>query len=298
MTSGTADTITMDLNGAYKKINSILSGMADSGFDALCIFEQFITKREELLAFPERECDETRLQRAVNAAHRRTEGYPLQYILGEWEFYGRTFKVGEGVLIPRPDTETLIDEAQRIIDSFDGKRRMVCADLCAGSGCIGITLERNNPGRLRMYAVELSGDVFPYLVDNIGRHGAEIVMIRGDISNGVLLDNFIDDDGEEMGIDLIVSNPPYLSEKEMDELQKEVTFEPSMALYGGADGLQFYRVISRLWGEMLNKGGAIVFEIGETQRADVEKILLECGFCDINTVQYAGMDRVISARKK
>ena len=71
-----------------------------------------------------------------------------------------------------------------------------------------------------------------------------------------------------------------------------------MALYGGADGLQFYRVISMLWGEMLNKGGAIVFEIGETQRADVEKILLECGFCDINTVQYAGMDRVISARKK
>ncbi|MBQ7989834.1 MAG: peptide chain release factor N(5)-glutamine methyltransferase, partial [Oscillospiraceae bacterium] len=99
-------------------------------------------------------------------------------------------------------------------------------------------------------------------------------------------------------IDMIVSNPPYLTEAEMNDLQREVSFEPSEALYGGTDGLNFYRVISCLWGERLRTGGMIAFETGDRQAADVSQILRDSGFEDISVIQYAGLDRVVTARKK
>lgn len=286
------------LKTVYNRLCELLAEVPDSSFDALCIFEQFVARREEMIAYPERECSEDSFQRAVNAAHKRTEGYPLQYILGEWEFYGMTFRVGEGVLIPRPDTELAVDEALRIIDSSDKKGRLICADLCSGSGCIAAAVAKQRLDRVRMFAVENSGDAFPYLAENISRHGVNVTMIRGDVSNGHLLDNFVDDDGEEIGIDIIISNPPYLTDEEMDELQREVSFEPQTALYGGSDGLKFYRVISALWGSILNHGGYIIFEIGSGQTADVRSILEETGFTDITVLQYAGLDRVMTARKK
>lgn len=288
----------MTFKGAYDRIYSLLENVPDRKFDCVCIFEQFIAPKEELYTHPDSICPEKALQMAVNAAHRRSEGYPLQYILGEWEFYGLSFKVGEGVLIPRPETEFVVDEAIRLIDEIYRDRKLIVADLCAGTGCIAISIAGNRRDKVKTFAVEYSGDAFPYLVDNIGRHSADVTMIRGDVSNGRLLDNFVDDDGEETGIDLIVSNPPYLTDEEMNDLQKEITFEPDTALYGGSDGLKFYRVISALWGSILNKGGAIVFEACDNLAPEMVKILEASGFENINTVMSCGHVRALSARKK
>ena len=119
-------------------------------------------------------------------------------------------------------------------------------------------------------------------------------MLKGDIMNGALLENFKTSDGEYMDIGCIVSNPPYLTDREMDELQKEVTFEPETALYGGNDGLKFYRVIACLWKELLKKGGLMIFEIGTEQAEDVRNILSDSGFGGIFTAPDAtGGIRVI-----
>ena len=135
-------------------------------------------------------------------------------------------------------------------------------------------------------------------IQQIRDNKADVTLIRGDISNGHLLDNFVDASGEQMELDLIISNPPYLTEDEMNDLQREVSYEPETALYGGTDGLKFYRIIAALWGERLKKGGAIVLEIGDKQAAEVTKILSENGFSDIKVIKYAGLDRVITAVKK
>ena len=280
------------------RLRSLLKDSPDGEFDAMCLFEDFIASRETLLTHPDSDIPEDKAALAISAAHKRLEGYPLQYILGSWEFYGRTFRVGEGVLIPRPDTETLaeaaLDHAGRL---YDGSP-LIIADLCSGSGCIAVTLAKELGDRAKVYAVELSGDAIPYLMDNVRDNRADVTLIRGDVSNGHLLDNFVDANGEPMQIDMIVSNPPYLTEAEMNDLQREVSFEPSEALYGGTDGLNFYRVISCLWGERLRTGGMIAFETGDRQAADVSQILRDSGFEDISVIQYAGLDRVVTARKK
>lgn len=287
----------MNFRETYERIKELLTDIPDRNFDAMCIFEHFIAQKEELLTYPERECPEDSLQKAVNACHKRVEGYPLQYILGLWEFYGYLFKVGEGVLIPRPDTELLVERALEIIDrKFSGSRLSV-VDLCSGSGCIAISLAKQRDEKVKMFAVETSGDAFPYLIDNISLNNAHVITIRGDISNGHLIDNFVDEDGEELGLDIIVSNPPYLTDEEMQSLQRELEYEPEMALYGGNDGLKYYRIICTLWGSSLRKGGSIVLEIGDGQAEAVKEILESSGFANIEFFEFAGLTRVVTAER-
>ena len=288
----------MKLRDINNKIHSLLDGMPDGSFDAMCIFEDMIAAKERLAVSPDEDVPEDRCARAISAAHKRLEGYPLQYILGEWEFYGMPFSVGEGVLIPRPDTETLVDEALSAIDRlYDGKP-LVTADLCTGSGCIAAAVAAHAADKTDMYAVEYSRDAIPYFLENIRKNNVNVKLIRGDVCDGRLLDNFVAADGSEIPLDIVISNPPYLTDEEMNALQREVTFEPQTALYGGSDGLRFYRAIACLWGQRIRKGGYILFEIGDRQAAAVSSILTECGFGEINTVQYAGLDRVITAIRR
>lgn len=281
----------MTINELSTRLDSILSDVPDKDFDKMCLLEDICgVTREQLAIHPERELSEAAVNAAVKGARRRAAGYPLQYILGKWEFYGRSFKVGEGVLIPRPDTEALVEET---ISRLGRKYGGGILDLCSGSGCIAVTLAKELP-ESRVYAVELSSEAFPYLVQNVRENDAAVKMLKGDIMNGALLENFKTPDGEYMDIGCIVSNPPYLTDREMDELQKEVTFEPETALYGGNDGLKFYRVIACLWKELLKKGGLMIFEIGTEQAEDVRKILSDSGFGDIFTAPDAtGGIRVI-----
>ncbi len=216
---------------------------------------------------------------------KRKSGYPLQYLIGEWDFFGRTFKVGEGVLIPRADTETAIE----VVLSLPIEKKTI-TDLCSGSGCIAITLREETGAET--YAVEKSEDAIKFLRENITLNNSEINLIEGDVlseetKNKVPLS------------DIIISNPPYLTKEDMSVLQKEVTFEPTMALKGGDDGLYFYREITSLWKDKIRENGFIVYEIGMGQEEDVKQILLSNGFCDVKYQKDLGnIIRVVYARKK
>ncbi|MBQ8826097.1 MAG: peptide chain release factor N(5)-glutamine methyltransferase [Oscillospiraceae bacterium] len=271
----------------------------DSGFDAKCIFEDIMgLSALDLALHREETADEKKSERALELAEKRAAGQPLQYLLGKWEFYGLDFKVGEGVLIPRPDTEILVEA---VLSHFAEKKFYdpQIIDLCSGSGCIAVSLQKSMP-KSKVIAVELSSDAMPYLVENIRNNGTDIKILKGDIMDGRLLDNFRDEEsvGDYRRLDCIVSNPPYLTAEEMADLQIEVTHEPSSALDGGADGLKFYRVISCLWSEILKDGGLMAFEVGYRQGEAVADILRKSGYKDVKiTKDLGGNDRVVTGIK-
>lgn len=291
----------MTLKELYELTANMLSaaGIEDSSFDTGCLFEDILNADKTALVLRgDSEIRESDADKLFEAAEKRCCGIPLQYILGEWDFFGRPFYVGEGVLIPRPDTEVLVE---RVLEHFKaaGNFSPEICDLCSGSGCIAVTLKKEMPNA-SVHAVELSSEAMPYLVKNIGRHNADVKVLKGDVTDGRLLENFADPDdiGELRKIDCIVSNPPYITDSEMTELSREVKREPEAALRGGADGLKFYRVISCLWREILKCGGLIAFEIGFKQGSAVREILEKSGYENISVYRdYAGRDRVVTGIK-
>jgi len=217
-------------------------------------------------------------------ARRRVSGEPLQYLLGEWEFYGYPFKVGRGVLIPRPETELLVDIVMQ--NSECRMQKYLVYDLCAGSGCVGIALAKEIG--CRVIAVEKSEEAIAYLKKNVALNGVgELVqIIQGDVLNP----DFVEKQLRILhSAFCIVINPPYLSKAEMDSLQKEVRFEPEMALFGGEDGLDFYRELYRLWG-----GRARLFacEVGDGQ---AEQVLEFMPVGSRVVRDFNGIDRVVYA---
>lgn len=215
--------------------------------------------------------------------NRRIRGEPLQYILGEWEFYSLTLKVGKGVLIPRQDTETLVDVA---IELYKNKSGITVLDLCSGSGCIGLALERNL-GIKKLVLVENSKDAIKYLKENVELNNSKSKICMGSVLDKVVI-NLLPQ------ADLIVSNPPYLNVEDMENLQKEVEFEPKDALFGGEDGLDFYRDIARLYKDKLNKGGHLIFEIGISQGEEVSQILINNGYKNVRVIKdLCDADRVV-----
>ena len=211
---------------------------------------------------------------------RRESGEPLQYILGEWEFYGYTLKVGEGVLIPRPETEFLADLA---IVHQPG----LIYDLCAGSGCVGITVAKETGCAVN--AVEICDKAIGYLRQNAELHDVPLNIIKGDV---------LKPDFDTEQADCILANPPYLTEAEMNGLQREVTHEPQTALYGGRDGLDFYREIFRTWDKALKIGGLFAVEVGNRQAQDVSQLMKESGYNPQIIKDYAGADRIVYAIKE
>lgn len=182
----------------------------------------------------------------------RVSGRPLQYILGSWQFYGRDFLVGDGVLIPRPETEQLCDIALDFIKDIPSPKVI---DLCAGSGCIGLTIARERPDS-SVLLVEKYNDALFWLRKNKDYLGAE---------NAAILQADILRTGELIlpRADLIVANPPYIPSSEIPGLQSEVHFEPSTALDGGEDGLIFYRAIKEISATLGNC--PVIAECGENQ---------------------------------
>ncbi len=195
--------------------------------------------------------------------------YPLQYIFGEWDFYGRPFYVGPGVLVPRADTETLVESC---LEFLKDKSSPQILDLCAGSGCIGITLarEREDSGVLM---VEKFDEAIAYAERNIYKNDApNAEIIKGDVFDLV---------GADGCYDLIVSNPPYIAENEINEMSPETQFEPQTALLAKDNGLEFYKQIADNYKNSLKNGGMLAFEVGFKQSEAVAKILESAGFTNI-----------------
>lgn len=216
-------------------------------------------------------------------AARRAEGEPLQYLFGAWEFYGLRFFVGKGVLIPRPETELLAELSIGLL-----KRGGKMLDLCSGTGCIAIAAAKNTPAEIT--AVERYEAAFSYLQKNIGCHRAKVTAILGDALDPAVL--------PDSDFDLIVSNPPYLTKAEMAVLQREVRHEPETALYGGEDGLDFYRRLIPLWKDRLKKGGTLAVEVGDGQAAAVGEIFSESGLSAEIRNDYQGIGRVVFGKSE
>lgn len=231
------------------------NGIDSAYFDTKCIFEDFPNDESKILSL----------------VKKRSEGYPLQYLLGQWEFYGYPFKVNENVLIPRADTELIIENVLEICRKNNLTSPKI-ADLCSGSGCIAITLKKQIPSA-EVYAMEISKKAVEIIHSNAVLNNAEINILNDDVLNP---------ETENLPIfDIIVSNPPYLTQQEMDTLQKEVTFEPSLALFGGADGLDFYRRMTSIWKNFLRKDGWLIYESGDGQHEDIKNILGKNNFYNI-----------------
>lgn len=213
-------------------------------------------------------------------------GRPLQYIIGQWEFMGFPFYVGDGVLIPRPETELL---CQLALDAAALKENPVIFDLCAGSGCVGISVAKLRPDA-RVYLFEKSPDAVAYCKKNILLNQVQNVQI---IEWDILKESY-----PACMADVILSNPPYIETDVIPTLQRQVRHEPKMALDGGADGLLFYRAIARLWLPALKDGGFLAVEHGEGQSGQIIKIF-EKSLLNLQVHNdYAGHDRIVSGNKE
>ena len=210
---------------------------------------------------------------------KRKSHIPLQHILGEWYFMGEKFYVSPHCLIPRPDTEILVEKAIKSI-----KKGVRIADLCTGSGCIGISVLNNRPDINSLTLVDISEDAM-----NMARKNA-ILHSVADKCEFVLADVTEDILNGEYGA--ILSNPPYILEKDMDTLSDEVKKEPKIALDGGEDGMKFSREIVGRYSAYLTSGGKMLFEIGYDQGEKITKIARENGFsCEIYK-DFSQNDRV------
>lgn len=276
----------MTVGEAYRKTKDILTeaGFEAPAFEALCLTEKvfgfnrlaLITNGEETVA------SEEKLAVLAELTEKRLNHEPLQYLLGKWSFMGIDLLVGEGVLVPRDDTEVV---TSLCIDYLSCKESPNVIDLCAGSGAISLALEKY--ANCKVTAVELSDKAFSYLTQNIKLNNSAVNALNGDIFE-------CHKDIADNSLDLIVSNPPYIKTADIASLQKEVQHEPAMALDGGESGLDFYRRIVPLWKSKLKAGGALAFELGEGQYDEVSRILADNGFGAITeSIDFGGIQRAI-----
>lgn len=270
---------------AVERLNS--AGCMDAAFDARCLLEELggLARGHRPDETPLTGEQERRLEESLC---QRMDGRPLQYILGEWDFLSLTLAVGEGVLIPRPDTETLCETAATALRELceGGAVAPRVLDLCAGSGCVGLGLASLYPAA-QVTAVELSDRAFPFLQKNITRYPRlKVQAVQADVLEQAA--QFTGPYGA------ILSNPPYIPTGALPHLQREVLREPTMALDGAADGLRFYRAIAQTWTAKLAPGGFCAVEVGFDQAPVVKELFRAAGLERVRAVpDLAGIDRVV-----
>ena len=302
------------------------AGCPDADYDARELLRIAAGKDPRLLfdplTRPQAEC-------LAELAAQRMQRVPLQYLAGEWDFLGLTFKVGPGVLCPRADSEVVCETAIELLQQM-GKPEPRVLDLCAGTGCLGIGIRHFVPSA-SVTCVEKSPAAFAYLEKNArcaltgqGRQtenvlepsaleqanvpafdwGPSLNALRANQKSAYAVQPVQGDlftyweTLPEGQLELIVSNPPYLTAAEMEQLQPEVAQEPAMALEAGEDGLVFYRALAQHYKNALCPGGALVLEIGWQQREAVTALLAENGWAEIRCIQdFGGNDRCVTARR-
>lgn len=260
-----------------------IAGIADVKTDAWMLLEMAakIDRNFYYMHMNDAIADE-QLKEYESVLKKRAEHIPLQYITGETEFMGLPFKVNSNVLIPRQDTETLVEEALKA-----AKPGMKVLDMCTGSGCIIISILHHGK-ELEGYATDISEEAIHVAKENAKLNQAEVSFETGDLFDNV-----------KGRYDIIVSNPPYIRTEEIAKLMPEVqNFEPFHALDGKEDGLFFYQRIIEQAGQYLNSGGHLLFEIGHDQGANVSELMVKAGFKDVRVVKdLAGNDRVVGGIK-
>lgn len=256
--------------------------IGEAQLDARLLLEEVCgTDHNTLLCHGDREMSEAEEEQYRRALEQRAVHVPLQHLLGYQDFMGLRFQVNEHVLIPRQDTEILVEEAMRYL--HDGMRIL---DLCTGSGCILLSLLHYS-NDCEGVGVDISQEALRVAAQN-----AELLDIKADFLKSDLYEKVT---GK---FDLLVSNPPYIERKVIPTLMEEVReYDPYIALDGGEDGLDFYRRIIGGAQDYLKRGGQILMEIGSGQAKAVSELLREAGFKEIDVCRdFAGLDRVVSGR--
>lgn len=253
-------------------------GIENYAQEAAILIEEICGELSDTEDYPE--------QALEDAIVRRCSGYPLQYIIGKWWFCRCEFEVNESCLVPRPDTECVVEEAVRLLPQ--GAR---FADLCTGSGCIAISLLD-----LRQDLSAIAVELYPKTLE-VAKRNAEkncvferLSFILGDVLSGAVL--------PDCKLDAIISNPPYIKSSVVDSLSGAVTHEPRAALDGGDDGLVFYRAIIEKYADKLKEDGCFIFEIGYDQKEDICIIAQENGFLATVKKDLGGNDRVAVLKRK
>ena len=267
-----------------------IGGVENSVFEARTLLEAALGKDAANRMYI---CDEPltpeQMQFANELVRRRLSGEPLQYLCKSWDFLDSTFAVGEGVLIPRPETEELVLLA---LDRMADMKSPTVFDLCSGTGCIGLSVKQRREDA-NVYLFELSDDALRYCNENrcaLG-FGKTVPLIKGDVLRGY-------DAFRSLSVpDVILSNPPYIPSGELPGLQREVQREPAMALDGGDDGLTFYRALAEKWLSFLNGGALVGVECGENQAHVVANLFSGAGFSTEICRDFNQIERFVFARK-
>lgn len=275
-----------------KMLNELLQKLKDAGtpdaevtLDVLCAYvkkNDYSTVRllriTNELSFTDAEKKELE-----SLVLQRSAGEPLEYITGEREFYGFIFRCKKNVLIPRNDTEILVDTVLDFLKDGDS-----LFDLCSGTGCVGISAAKHRKINLVL------SDISPCAL-SCAKENAERLLPEENVR--VIYHDVFRDTPKDM-FDMITANPPYITAKEMGSLDSDVKKEPSLALFGGEDGLDFYRAIAARYRSCIKDGGYLFFEIGAKQGAAVFSILEKNGYEEIQIKKdYNDKDRVVFARK-
>ncbi len=275
-------TIFESYNSTKKKLEA--AGIEDNVFEAKQIIKHITgLTAAQILANYNKKLSEYQENNLIALVHQREVRYPLQYIFGEWDFYGRSFSVGPGVLIPRADTEILIEHCIEFLKNHQAAKIL---DLCAGSGCIGITLAKEFENS-SVFMVEKYDEAIRYAQKNVERlNVTNAECIRGDIFESA---------AAEGKYSLIASNPPYIPQEEMSIVSPETKFEPETALLAENGGMQFYEAIIKNYKNSLESGGMLCFEVGINEAQRVSELLKNAGFTDITVKKdLAGIERVVS----
>lgn len=266
----------------YGEKRLLEAGIGEARLNAWYLFAHcFQIERSSYFLHKEEPAAAESVKRYEQALERREKHIPLEYITNETEFMGLPFYVDENVLIPRQDTECLVEEVLKISEGKD------VLDLCTGSGCIGISLAVL--GKCRSVTLsDISAEALAVAEKNAGTNHADVTVLESDLFKNI-----------DRKFDVIVSNPPYIRTEEIGKLMPEVRdYEPRLALDGREDGLLFYRSIIRESSRFLRPGGALCFEIGYNQGEAVREQMLAAGFAQVVIKKdLAGLDRIVQGLK-
>lgn len=268
---------------AIEKLDA--AGIAESRIDSWLLAESVLgVSRQDLFLEPEKSVSEEQAQKYFNAVSVRVKHIPLQHITGYQQFMDLEFVVNKDVLIPRPETELLVEQVVSYIKDNDVK----VLDMCTGSGCIAVSVDRMC-ANADVTAVDISEKALKVAGENNIRNEGRVTFVQSDLFENI-----------HETYDIIVSNPPYIPTSDIETLMEEVReHEPRLALDGSTDGLKFYREICTNAVNYLNENGKIFLEIGYDQGRTVPELLRENGFTDIQVLKdLSGNDRMVIAGKE